>query len=276
MQPGWSDRSREKQRRLHACVRRSALPACAMDWGTATQAELALVNEATALASELWEKSKLVSGLTTDPKMFSVMLFRRLWSNHRGYVLLWNNRLQLESDIILRSGIEASICLAANDTLREEFVALMHGDTIATLKGQIKLHRDEGETDLVRDGEGTLRDMQARHPTGVEAVRLNWEALAKAGGVAQLYGWYRMLSGLSSHVTGASVLTGVTSADGREPRLELQRLQRRMHLMMMLGATLQGSMRHAGMIEDREAVESSLSLLTRLDEMSKSWPGAGV
>jgi hypothetical protein len=36
------------------------------------------------------------------------MLFKRLWSNHRGYAVLWNNRLQTESDIILRSGIEAS------------------------------------------------------------------------------------------------------------------------------------------------------------------------
>jgi hypothetical protein len=44
---------------------------------------------------------------------------------------------------------------------------------------------------------------------------------------------------------------------------------------MILGATLLGSLRHAGMIEEIEEVEDAASLITRLDEVSTRWPGAG-
>lgn len=239
-----------------------------------TSDELALFDDVSTLAASLWTKSKKQRGLSSDPKMFSGMLFKRLWSNHRGYALLWNNGLQLESDIVLRSGIEASICIAANHELREGFVKLMHGDAIATLKGQIKMHREEGSFDMVRESEAVLRGLQARFRGDSKPAPLNWKDLAEQGGVPHLYGWYRQLSGLSSHVTGASILSAVAPADGANPAAELGPMQRKMHLMMMAGATLQGSLRHAGMLNDEQELQTAVALLTRLSDISCEWPGA--
>lgn len=240
-----------------------------------TPEEASLFNDTTQQAAVLWQKSKGLRGLSTDPKMFSVMLFRRLWSNHRGYVILSNNNLQLESDIVLRSGIEASICLAANHAMREAFVDLMHGDAIFTMKGQIKIHRVHGSMEMVRESEEVLRDLQSRFHGKGKPAQLNWQKLARRGNVSHLYSWHRMLSGLSSHVTGASVLTGVAPADDPDnPAAELASLQRKMHLMMMAGATLQGSLRHAGMLNDEEAARATVTLLSRLGDISGHWPGA--
>jgi len=237
--------------------------------------ELSLFNDITAHASSLWDKSRDATGRSDDPKMFSIMLFKRLWSNHRGYIILWNSNLQTESDIVLRSGIEASICLAANYELRDKFVQLMHGDAIFTLKGQIKMWRDEGSLDMVSQSEAVLRDVQSRFRGDTKPTRLNWKSLAEQGKVPDLYGWHRMLSGLSSHVTGASVLTAVAPADRPNPAAELGPLQRKMHLMMMAGATLQGCLRHGGMLDDEPALTETVALLTRLGDVSWKWPGVG-
>jgi hypothetical protein len=225
------------------------------------------------LGAALWARSLEVVGLNTDPKMFSVMLFKRLWSNHRGYTVLWNSGLTLESDIILRSGVEAAICIAANFKMRDDFVRLMRQDAAFTVQRQIRLHRDNGDGDMVREGEAVLRDLQSRFPAGTKAAKLDWRSLAEQGGVSQLYGWHRMLSGVSSHVTGLSILRGVTNAGTAEMQSELRGLTRKMHLMMMAGATLQGSMLHAGMIGDEPKVQEALSLIGRLDGLSMSWPG---
>lgn len=241
-----------------------------------TTEELALFDDISSHAASLWDRSGQLEGLMTDPKMFSALLFGRLWSNHRGYVVLWKHGLQLESDIILRSGIEASICLAANFELREKFVELMHGDAIFTLKGQIRMHRDEGSLDMVRDGEAVLRDVQARFPPGSKPARLNWRGLAQDGRVPHLYAWHKMLSGHSSHVTGASILTSAAPANGSDPAAELGPLQRKMHLMMMAGATLQGSLRHAGMLNDQELTGAAVALLGRLGDLSWHWPGVSA
>jgi hypothetical protein len=241
-----------------------------------TDEELALFNDISSHASVLWEKSERVTGLNHDPKMFSIMLFKRLWSNHRGYIVLWNNRLQTESDLVLRSGIEASICLAANFKLREEFVSLMRGDAIFTLKGQIKMYREEGSLDMVGVCEAALRDLQSRFPADSKLGRLNWATLARRGEVPHLYAWHRQLSGVSSHVTGLSVLTGVVPVEGEDPTAELGPMQRKMHLMMMAGATLQGCLQHGGMLNDLEAMQETITLLNRLSELSFHWPGVGL
>jgi hypothetical protein len=62
--------------------------------------------------------------------------------------------------------------------------------------------------------------------------------------------------------------------DGMEEmQSEMHGLTRKMHLMMMAGATLQGSMLHAGMIEDEAQVQAALALANRLDGLSMTWPG---
>ena len=243
-----------------------------------TSDELVIFDDISRLGASLWAKSREVEGLNSDPKMISIMLFKRLWSNHRGYAVLWNNALNLESDIILRSGLEAAICIAANFRLRADFVCLMRQDAAFTLQGQIKLHRNEGDGELVQQGEAVLRDLQARLPAGSKAAKLDWKSLAEQGGVPELYAWHRMLSGVSSHVTGLSVLRGVTEVpnDGMAVmQSELQGLTRKMHLMMMAGATLQGSMLHAGMIDDEAQVQTALALANRMDGLSLVWPGVG-
>lgn len=243
-----------------------------------TPDELAIFDDISRLGRALWANSRDVVGLNTDPKMYSVMLFKRLWSNHRGYTVLWNNALNLESDIILRSGIEAAICIAANFKLRTDFIDLMHRDAASTLQGQIKLFRDEGDSEMVRKAEAELRNLQARLSAGTKAVKLNWKSLAEQGGVHELYSWHRMLSGVSSHVTGQSILRGVVGAsdDGaRELQNEWQGLTRKMHLMMMAGTTLQGSLIHAGMIDDEAHVQVALSLVNRMNDLSLKWPAGG-
>lgn len=66
------------------------------------------------LGGALWKRSTEISGLNTDKKMVSIMLFKRLWSHHRGYALLHNATLYIETDTLLRSSVEAAICIAAN------------------------------------------------------------------------------------------------------------------------------------------------------------------
>jgi len=238
-----------------------------------TADELALFDATSRHAISLWKKSRNITGRSDDPKMFSILLFKRLLSNHRGYALLFNEKLQTESDIVLRSGIETSICLAANYELREKFVLLLHGDAIFTLKGQIKMCRDEGSAEMVSHSEAALRDVQSRFQGDVKPARLDWKSLAEHGRVPHLYSWHRMLSGLSSHVTGASILTAVAPADGPNPADDLTPLQRKMHLMMMAGATLQGCLRHGGMLSDETACGETVELLTRLSDLSWDWPG---
>lgn len=235
--------------------------------------EKALFDEISKLGSKLWAISKQVTGLNSDPKMFSVMLFKRLWSNHRGYAVLHNSGLQLEADIVLRSGVEAAICLAANYHLRDGFVRLMRSDTAYTLQGQIKIHRQEGSTELVKRGEEQLRSLMAKMPDGTKPARLNWKTLADEGKVPLLYAFHRHLSGISSHVTGMSVLKGVVDLGDESKMLqnELSTLSRKMHLMLMAAATLQGAMLHAAMIGEDEIAADAKSLSDRLDALSKSW-----
>lgn len=236
--------------------------------------ELSIYRDITNLGVRLWEISTNIEGLSTDPKMFSIMLYKRLWSNHRGYTALYNLHLSLEANIILRSAVETAICIAANYRLRDDFVLLMKKDACHTIQGQIKIHRESGATDTVKEGEATLRYLQSFLPEGVKAAKLDWKSLAEHGGVDQLYGFHRLLSGVSSHVTGLSILRGVTNGKMDAQHAELGGLERKMHLMMMAGAMLQGSRIHSGMIEAYAELDQAVALTERLATISMEWPGA--
>jgi hypothetical protein len=238
-----------------------------------TGEELAFYDDVSRLAESLWNKSKGMVGLNTDPRMFSNALFRRLWSNHRGYTLLWKDRFTLESDILLRSALEAAICIAALVQLREEFVLLMRRDAAHTVLGQIKLNRDNGSLEAVAEGEATVRLLQSGLPLGVKPAKLVWSDLAKAGSASHLYDWHRRLSGLSSHVTGVSILTAFGGDGMDEKQAELKGLQRRLHLIQMAAATLHGSQNHATMHGFNEDYDISLELFGRLDALSFNLPG---
>lgn len=238
---------------------------------TPTSDEFVLFDDISRLAHRLWDKTLAISGRNTDPKIHSAVLFKRLWSNHRGYTILWNHSFQLESDIVLRSALEAAICLSAIAELKEEFVLLMKRDAAFTLQGQIKTHRDNDEKEMVREGEQVLRLLQSGLPEGVKAAKLDWKQLAAKGKAPRLYDWHKDLSGISSHVTGLSVI-GEFEGEGldKQPE-ELRKLKRKMHLMMMAGATLQGSMRHAGMIGDKDELEAARVLVERMNALSWGW-----
>ena len=51
-------------------------------------------------------------------------------------------------------------------------------------------------------------------------------------------------------------------------------VERKMHLIMMAGSTLEGSRRHAAMLEDAEEHGNAVDLLNRLADLSKQWPAA--
>jgi len=200
-----------------------------------TADEVTFVNDLGAAGAALWEVSTHVVGLTDDPRITSVKLYRRLWSNHRGFVLLWRAGLQLEADIVLRSALEAAICIAANHALQAEFAALLRGDLVATIKSQIKRWRDDGDAELVRDAEAELRRQLAGAPARPHAF--DWKELAEVGGQPTLYGFHKGLSMMSSHVTGFSLMHGVVGADGdgAGDQEQLLAMRRKVHLMMLAG-----------------------------------------
>lgn len=238
-----------------------------------TKDEVALYDDIARLAKSLWDKSDGMEGLNTDPKMFSNSLFKRLWTNHQGYTLLWKEHYRLESDILLRSALETAICLSALVVLRADFVLLMKRDAAHTLTGQIKIYRDNNATDMVRNSEAVLRLLLKGLPEGVKAAKLDWKELAEIGSAQSLYEWHRRLSGVSSHVTGLSVMDGFGGERLDEKQRELRRLQRKMHLMQMAAATLQGSQHHATMLDATEEHERSRELTDRMNALSWDWPG---
>ena len=237
-----------------------------------TPDEMRLYNEINVLGLRLSASTKGLRGSTTDPRMFSAALFSRLRSNHRGYTILWKKRQSLEADIILRSAVETAICIAANHKLRHGFVAMMKQDAAFTIQGQIKTLREGNDADMVRYGEKVLRDMKAAMPQGAKAAKLDWKALAEHGEVPILYRFHRMLSGVSSHVTGLSILRSMTNETLAPKHQELDGIERRMHLMMMATAMLHGAMFHASLLDVDEEVAQAATLMIKLDESSIDWP----
>ncbi len=238
-----------------------------------TSQDAVLYDEVSSLASRLWTQTLKVEGWNRDPKMFSVLLFKRLWSNHRGYTVLFKAGLSVEGDIVLRSGVETSICIAANHHLRDGFVQIMIQDAAHTLSGQIKMHRDNGDTDLVREAEAILRPILKGLPRGVKAARLDWKDLAEKGRVPILYQIHRQLSGVSAHVTGMSLLPGVEYVDGLTPTDTFRESTKAAHPLWMMAATLHGCLLHAGIIDDVELLTESVVLCGRLDALTegKGW-----
>lgn len=234
-----------------------------------TPDQIALYDDVSKFGVELWRATPR-AGNFHNPKMMSGVLFQRMWSHHRGYAALLNAKLHLEGDIILRAGVEAAICIAANFHLKDEFMRRMFGDAVHTVTRQIIQHRDSEDTDMVREGEATLRVLRAKMPDGAKAAALSWKDLAKDGQVPQLYGWYKMLSSTSSHVTGLSIVRSVEDYETAVAVSELRGLTRQMHPMMMIGAMLQGSFLHALMIEREDLAEASLVLVRRLDRETES------
>jgi hypothetical protein len=242
-----------------------------------TDEELAIYVEVSGLGESLWAKSEKVTGLLTDREMLSVLAYRRLWSNHRGFVQLWRNALATEADIILRSGLEAAICIAANRKLGSEFGVILRRDAAFTVMSQMEMHRENDDRAQVAESEEILHGLTAGLPDDVRAARLDWKVLATEGEVPRLYEWHRQLSGIASSVTGVSIIYGVTDETEKVNRMHARwrELSNRMRPMMMCSATLTGSLHHAEVIESGGHLEAARELTVRLEEIAKRWPAHG-
>lgn len=238
-----------------------------------TTDELAIFSDITQLAQNLLAVSASVNGPISDPKVVSTALFRRLTGHHVGFEILWKEGLLLEADIILRSGLEAAICLAANAKLPELFGQLLPSDAAHTLQSQIKMYRKDNDMGMVRQAEAVLRGLQKSFGANQKAAQLKWNELAAQGGVPRLYDWYKALSGVSSHVSGMSIMRDIQHRKVADAQELLRHHSQKMHYMMMAGATLQGSTFHAYAINQPELLERSLAIAERMNEASFDWPG---
>ena len=101
-----------------------------------TRDETVLFDDISALADEVWDKSKDIAGTFADPKFIAAVLFRRLRTHHNGYAILRKNGYRIEAEIIVRAGVETAICIAANFKMGTEFPRLVRRDAAATLQSQ--------------------------------------------------------------------------------------------------------------------------------------------
>lgn len=225
-----------------------------------------LFNETNRLGAALWQRTLATVGLNNDPKMVSCMLFKRLWSHHRGYALLYNGGLPVESDTILRSSIEAAICIAANYKSPDGLWTQLQQDALLTLNGQINQFRDMGDKEMEREAGATRRWLAERLPPGLRAAKLSMQALAKLGEVDMLYRFYRGLSGTSSHVTGLSVMRGVVTDQNLDMQDAWTELTSKSHHLWQIAATLQGSLLHALLLDETNHAQTSIALAKRLND----------
>lgn len=240
---------------------------------TTTASETAIFRDITQLAHSLLAASSSIDGSVSNPKVVSTALFRRLIGHHVGFEVLWKQELLLEAGIILRSGLEAAICLAANVRVPNLFGQLLPADAAHTLQSQIKMYRHDNDTEMVRQAEDILRELQKALGPDQKAAALNWKALAAQGDVTRLYDWYKTLSGVSSHVSGMSIMRDIQNRKVADAQELLRQHGQKMHYMMMGIATLQGSTFHAHAINEPELFERSLAIAERMNEVSFDWPG---
>jgi hypothetical protein len=237
-----------------------------------THDEKALFDDISALVEKVWGISKDISGSLTDPKFVSVVLFRRLRGTHRAYVVLWKNSCQIEGEIVVRAAVETAICIAANFRMGDSFPRLIRQDAAATLQGQIKLYREADDTEMVKSSESALRYLQTQFADGEKAEKLDWKSLAKTGRQPLLYNFHKMLSGVSSHVTGLSLIRGIGDAETEDIQTKLHSTSTRNYFNMMAGTSLLGTLIHSGMIDAAGCAEEALSLVKRMDSLSIAWP----
>lgn len=233
-----------------------------------------LFDDTTALGRALWQKSSKIEGYNNSPVMVSIMLYRRLWSHHRAFALLYNAHLNTDADNALRNSIEAAICIAANFRQPDGLWHQLKLDAVKTLVGQINIFKDFGWKDLERDAEAQRRDLVKGLPEGQKGEQLRMDTLATAGEVPDLYRWYHQLSSTSTHVSGLSILRNVVPGGTPDVPDPITSLTRRAHPFWQIGCTIIASRMHSALIEDWASMGLAIELATRLDERSAElWGG---
>lgn len=233
-----------------------------------TKSDGEMFNDTTALARSLWENSTKIEGLTDDPKMISIMLFRRLWSHHRAFALLYNHHFNIDADNAVRGTLEAAICIAANFHQDGGIWHQLRLDAIKTLTGQITMFKDMGLKDLEIEAEKQRRDFMKELPDGTKGEQLKMDGLATIGQVPDLYRWYRQISAVSTHVSGMSILRGVVPGGSPDAPDPVTMLTRRLYPFWQVGATIMASRLHSRIIEDEANEIVAADLVRRLDVRS--------
>lgn len=240
-----------------------------------TKADGKMFDDATALTRALWESSAKIEGYHSDPKMISIMLYRRLWSHQRAFALLYNQHLNIDADNAVRGTLEAAICIAANFHQDGGIWHQLRLDAIKTLTGQITMFKDMGLKDLEREAEAQRRDFMKGLPNGSKGEQLKMEGLATIGQVPDLYRWYRQISAVSTHVTGMSILRGIVPGGTPDVPDPIATLTRRIYPFWQLGAVVLASRLHATLIGDEANEAVANDLVKRLDERSADLWGDG-
>lgn len=227
---------------------------------------VSLANELMPAAARLWGRAKLMRGQALDVPMLSAKLYGRAWSNFRAFCLLQNNHFSVESQIVLRSCVEATICLANLAKRGEAFVDDLRSDAAATLRGAQGILRSMGAEEDARVIEEHNRNIfGARREDGARHATLNMEALATEADAPHLYRTYRRISGLTAHVTGASITAFQIDQDNEPAARERHRQQQvrasRIALVDAIATLIQAMMNHAVIVGDDEnlAVASAFS-----------------
>lgn len=238
-----------------------------------TKDEIVLFDEIGILVEDVWSRSKDIVGSMDDPKFVSVILFRRLRESLGGYTVLWKAGHYSVAEIIVRSAVETAICIAANFKMGGDFPRLLRRDAVATLSGRIKLNRELGSDGAIENAETALRYLQSGFSEGEKAAYLNWKSLAEAAEVPLLYGFYKNMSGVSSHVTGLSVIRGIGDDETQDAQSLLSGLSKRNYFNMIAGSTLHATLIQTGMIDDGMLASRALALVERMNVLSYDWPG---
>lgn len=226
--------------------------------------ELALYDAVTELGMSLWSISAPIKGMSNDPLMISVVLFKRIYTNHQAFTLLWKNGLYLEAEIVLRSALEAAICIAANRIIRADFEQLIRVDAAWTVSNQAKKFRKAGNDSMAEDAEETLESIKSRLPQNTKLANLSWDSLAEQGEVPDLYLMYKVISGFSAHIGGFSMQRDIVAANLPDHEAVLNGNERRQYLLWMTAAMLAASSRHAEMVGALKDLETAIALNTRL------------
>ena len=241
---------------------------------TLPDSEIDFLTALSIFGQELLIYSSTLAVPVGTQKAVSLMLYQRLWSNFRAFGKLWSEDCFLEANIIIRTAIEAAICIAANKKLGGGFYPLLLGDLAATLKKMIKLWRSTGETDLVSLYEAQLRNPPAGTPAQPKAFV--WKELAGFAEQPILYDRHRWLSATSAHVTGISLLRSVvTDGDTENLQAELLNIDQTINPLCMGCVFMFGARLHAQIVGNDELTVAAERLDGRLKELLETAQGNG-
>jgi Family of unknown function (DUF5677) len=142
-----------------------------------------------------------------DPKALALALVCRTLSNFNGAVLMIEAGLIVEARTLTRSCFENLLWLAELVDRRDEFVAEMVRDEVASQQGRGKIalswaERLEGDTDYKQPLRKRLDDLAAKYP---RAKAIRFGDLGKGNNVNDSYAWFKILSADAAHPSLASL-----------------------------------------------------------------------